>query len=149
MSAHCIHVGSKVKIHVFSEKTCLLALHFTCINRKVGCLIWTHSLIQCGTYLRKSKGKEEKKEEEDTHFVVLGLLVFCLRACDLSLEILYSLIHCWLSIIEEVFFAGFFPLWVFPGYIVVVSVILFLSVILVLIVYQEYCKDILNLSIHT
>ena len=63
-----------MKRHVFSEKTCLLALHFTCINRKVGRLIWTHSLNQFGAYPRKAKGKkEEKKEEEETHFVVFGL----------------------------------------------------------------------------
>ena len=108
MSAHCIHVGLKVKRHVFSEKTCLLALHFTCINRKVGRLIWTHSLNQFGAYLRKEKEKkEEKKEEEETHFVVFGLFVFCLRACYLSLEILYSLVHCLVIYLEEVFFAGF------------------------------------------
>src|SRR5277367_2369861 len=99
MSAHCI------SCRLESEKTCLLAkvkIHFTCINMKARRLIWTHSLNQFGAYLRKAKGKEEKKEEEETHFVVFGLLVFCLRACYLSLEILYSLVHCLVIYLEEV-----------------------------------------------
>ena len=81
--------------------------------------------------------------------MVFGLLVFCPRACYLSLEILYSLVLVWLSILRKFSLLGFLPHEGFPGYIVVVSVIVSLSVILVLIVYQEYCKDILNLSIHT
>ena len=105
MSTHCI------SCRLESEKTCLLAkvkLHFTCINRKARCLIWTHSLIHNFTYLRKERGEEEDKKEIATLWSLV-FLVFFLRACDLSLEILYSLVHCWLSILRKFSLLGFSP----------------------------------------
>ena len=53
------------------------------------------------------KRRRIRKEEGETHFVVFGLLVFYLRACYLSLEILYSLVHCWLSILRKFSLLGF------------------------------------------
>ena len=107
MSATCFDVVPKCNLHVGSKSESEIR-NFTCINRRARCLIWTHSLNQFHAYLRKAKGKkEEKKEEEETHFAVFGLLVFFPRACYLSLEILYSLEHCLVIYLEEVFFSDF------------------------------------------
>ena len=147
MSATCFDVVPKCK-------SCGLKMwkwnyNFTYLNRRDRHLIWTHSFIQSCAYPRKAKGEEEegRKRQRPTLWSLV-FLFFCLRACYLSLGILYSLVLGWLSILRKFSLLDFLPHEGFPGYIVV-SVIVTLSVIFVLIVYQEYCKHILNLSKHT
>ena len=87
---------------------------------------------------------------KEGRYLLFGLWSFALgHFLSLVLEeVLYYLVLGWLSILRNISLLGFLPHEGFPGYIVVVSVIVSLSVILVLIVYREYCKDILNLSTH-
>ena len=93
----------------------------------------THSLLHISK--EGKRWRRRRKEEEETFSLVFGLLVFFLRECYLSLEILYSLVLVWLSILRKFYLLGFLPHEGFLGYIVVVSVIVSLSVILVLIVF--------------
>ena len=67
MSAHCI------SCRLESEKTCLLALHFTCINRKVGCLICTHSLTQFWCKVSASGGIRGMFSQGSTLWFILYL----------------------------------------------------------------------------
>ena len=106
----------------------------------------SHSLLRISKEDKRRRGR--RKEERDLLF---GLWSFALGhfLSPVLEEILYYLVLGWLSILRKFSLLGFLPHEGFPGHIVVVSVIVSLSVILVLIVYHEYCKDILNLSIHT
>ena len=127
-----------------------MKLNFTCINKRPGRLIWTHSIIQSYAYPRKAKGGEEEGRKEGRD-LLFGLWSFALgHSISLVLErILYYLVLGLVIYLEEVFFDGFSIPRGFPRiYCCCLCDCVSISDACAYY-FREYCKDTLNLSKHT